>query len=55
MAIKQAKTAQKSGDSDKPTCPDCKADLKVVKFAGYGDTGLFWVCEKDCGYKKRTR
>jgi hypothetical protein len=55
MGAKKAKTAQKGGAaSNKRQCPDCGAESKVVMFAGYGDKGFFWVCEKDCGFKQRT-
>ena len=36
-------------------CPDCGNEAKIIMYAGYGDRGLFWVCEKACGYKQRTR
>ena len=55
MGAKKAKTAQKGGAVGKPTCPDCGSDIRVVMYAGYGDKGFFWVCDKDCGYKQRTR
>jgi hypothetical protein len=56
MAEKKAKTAQK-GDSalQKRSCPSCGAESRVMLFAGYGRRGLFWVCEKSCGYVARTR
>lgn len=55
MATK-AKTALKGGEkAAKQACPECGEEIKVVKFAGYGRKGLFWVCEKkDCGYTQRT-
>lgn len=55
MGAKKAKTAQKAAPMQKATCPDCGAEAKVVMFAGFGDRGLFWVCDKNCGYKQRTR
>jgi hypothetical protein len=57
MAEKKAKTAQKSGaSSNRHACPSCGADSKVTYFTGYGaHKGLFWVCEKACGYMARTR
>ena len=55
MAEKKAKTAEKGGAAlQKRTCPSCNADVKVYKYAGWGPTGLFWVCEKNCGYAERT-
>lgn len=55
MGVKKAKTAQKAGVADKPVCPECGADVRVVKFAGAGKRGMFWVCDKACGYEKRTK
>lgn len=55
MGVKKAKTAQKASPTQKQTCPDCGAETKVVLFAGFGERGLFWVCDKNCGYKQRTR
>ena len=55
MATKKAKTAIKGGIAEKPTCPDCGSEIRVVRYAGFGPKGLFWVCEKTCGYLKRTR
>jgi hypothetical protein len=55
MGAKKAKTAQKTSTQQKHVCPDCGSDARIVMYAGYGDRGLFWVCEKACGYKQRTR
>ena len=57
MAEKKAKTAEKSGadQQKKHLCPSCGAESKVVQFSGFGPRGFFWVCEKTCGYSKRTR
>lgn len=55
MGAKKAKTAQKTSTQQKHVCPDCGSDARIVMFAGYGDRGLFWVCDKACGYKQRTR
>ncbi len=55
MASKKAKTAQKATAADKQVCPECEADVRVVKFVGAGKRGMFWVCDKDCGYTKRTK
>lgn len=51
MATKGAKGDQ---GGDRRTCPDCGAELRVVRYAGYGPKGLFWVCEKNCGFMQRT-
>jgi len=55
MGAKKAKTAQKTSTQQKHVCPDCGSEARIVMYAGYGDRGLFWVCEKSCGYKQRTR
>lgn len=56
MAEKKAKTAEKSGDAGrKHLCPSCGAESRVVQFTGFGPRGHFWVCEKSCGYTRRTR
>mgnify|MGYP003332574937 FL=1 len=55
MGAKKAKTAQKSTVQEKNSCPDCGSESRIVMYAGFGDRGLFWVCEKNCGYKQRTR
>ena len=57
MAEKKAKTAQKGGSVavHKHVCPSCGSDSRVTYFTGFGPKGLFWVCEKACGYKARTR
>lgn len=55
MGAKKAKTAQKTSTQQKHVCPDCGSEARIVMYAGYGDRGLFWVCEKTCGYKQRTR
>ncbi len=55
MAEKRAKTAQKgAAAANRHECPSCGADSKVTLYTGYGPKGLFWVCEKGCGYKART-
>jgi hypothetical protein len=57
MAEKKAKTAEKGGDKGGQArkCPSCGADSRVVQFAGSGQRGFFWVCDKNCGYTLRTR
>jgi len=57
VAEKKAKTAEKSGaDAQKKhLCPSCGAESRVVQYTGFGPRGFFWVCEKACGYTKRTR
>ena len=55
MATKKAKTAQKTRADQQELCPECGADVRAVKFAGAGKRGMFWVCEKGCGYTKRTK
>jgi hypothetical protein len=56
MAEKKAKTAQKGvAATHRHVCPSCGADSRVTYFTGFGPKGLFWVCEKGCGYKARTR
>jgi len=55
MATKAAKTAQKTSSDTKPPCPECGADTRVVRYVGFGPKGLFWVCDKKCGYMLRTR
>ena len=56
MAEKKAKTAEKAGDAGrKLLCPSCGAESRVVEYTGFGPRGFFWVCEKNCGYTKRTR
>jgi hypothetical protein len=56
MADKKAKTAEKGAEGGrKLACPACGAESRVVEFTGYGPRGFFWVCEKNCGYTKRTR
>ncbi len=56
MATKKAKTALKAGESGsaKRACPECGAETKVVRYEGFGPRGMFWVCEKECGYMQRT-
>jgi hypothetical protein len=51
----KAKTAQKAPAEQKRACPECSADVRVVRYAGFGPKGLFWVCDKNCGYVQRTR
>ena len=57
MAEKKAKTAEKSSadQQKKHLCPSCGAESRVVQYTGFGPRGFFWVCEKTCGYTKRTR
>jgi len=57
VATKKAKTAIKggAGQDNKRLCPECEAEARVVRYAGFGPKGLFWVCEKKCGYMERTR
>ncbi len=56
MAEKKAKTAEKAGAAQqKVLCPSCGAEARVVQFAGFGPRGFFWVCEKNCGYSRRTK
>jgi ssDNA-binding Zn-finger/Zn-ribbon topoisomerase 1 len=56
MAEKKAKTAQKGSVAvHRHVCPNCGSDSRVTYFTGFGPKGLFWVCEKACGYKSRTR
>ena len=55
MAERKSKTAEKSGEVRKMPCPSCGAESRVVQFTGFGPRGFFWVCEKNCGYTKRTR
>ena len=58
MAVKQAKTAQKAAPVDKKLCPECGAksgsEVRVVRYTGFGPRGLFWACDKNCGYMQRT-
>ncbi len=51
----KAKTAQKSAEMAKRECPDCHSEVRVIRYAGFGPRGLFWVCEKNCGFMERTR
>jgi len=51
----KAKTAQKTASEQKNACPDCGAESRIVRYAGFGPKGLFWVCEKTCGYMRRSR
>jgi len=54
--VKKAKTAEKGGAAQqKRTCPSCGADTRVTLFTGWGPKGLFWMCDKNCGYVGRTR
>jgi ribosomal protein S27AE len=55
MAEKKAKTAEKSTAAQKHSCPSCGSESRVTFFAGHGPKGLFWVCDKNCGYTERTR
>jgi hypothetical protein len=55
LATKKAKTAIKGGAvAEKPKCPQCQSERRVMRYTGYGPRGLFWVCEKNCGYMERT-
>ncbi|MBI3250055.1 MAG: hypothetical protein HYZ50_26470 [Deltaproteobacteria bacterium] len=53
----KAKTAQKSELRVKRFCPTCGggAEMKVIQFAGYGQKGFFWVCEKNADHMSPTR
>lgn len=53
---KKAKTGEKAGRElqRKRTCPTCNSDTNVVRYTGFGQKGLFWVCEKNCGFMERT-
>jgi ribosomal protein S27AE len=56
MATKRAKTAEKGGPAHaKRGCPSCGGEVRVTLFAGHGQRGFFWVCDKNCGYMERTR
>jgi len=56
VAAKRAKTAQKTNAEKQQECPRCGSDVRVVRYAGFGPRGLFWVCEKnDCEFMERTR
>ena len=57
MAEKKAKTAEKGvGEvQHKHLCPNCGAESRVTKFAGFGRRGFYLVCEKACGFVGRTR
>ena len=57
MGVKKAKTAQKgTGTGDERVCSECETPLKVVRFAGFGRRGLFWVCGTEgCREPERTR
>jgi hypothetical protein len=56
MAEKKAKTAEKNADAmRKHLCPSCGSESRVVQYVGSGPRGFFWVCDKNCGYTKRTR
>jgi hypothetical protein len=56
MAEKRAKTAEKGADARKSRpCPTCGAEARVVHFTGFGPRGFYWLCEKACGYRERTR
>lgn len=55
MAEKKAKTAEKSSAAQKHLCPSCGTESRVTMFTGFGRKGLFWVCDKNCGYVERTR
>ncbi len=54
----KAKTAQKSDAlRAKRFCPTCGTgtEMKVIQFAGYGQKGFFWVCEKNTDHMLPTR
>lgn len=54
---KKAKTGEKTGRDvgHKHMCPKCDSEAHIVRFAGFGPKGLFWVCDKaDCTYTMRT-
>ena len=54
----KAKTAQKSDALRmKKFCPTCGggAEMKIMQFAGYGQKGFFWVCEKNIDHIAPTR
>lgn len=53
---KKAKTGEKSGREfgTKHMCPNCNVEAHIVRYAGFGQKGLFWVCDKECGYSMRT-
>jgi ssDNA-binding Zn-finger/Zn-ribbon topoisomerase 1 len=56
MADKKAKTAEKTGVlQTKHLCPSCGSESRVMYFAGFGQRGFFWVCDKNCGYTERAR
>jgi hypothetical protein len=53
---KRAKTAEKSADAvKKRACPSCGAEARVVQFTGFGPRGFYWLCDKACGFRERTR
>jgi len=54
LATKKAKTAQKEAPTAKATCPQCGADVRIVRYAGFGQRGMFWVCDKNCGFSQRS-
>jgi hypothetical protein len=54
----KAKTAQKLDTLRmKRFCPTCGAgaEMKVIQFAGYGQKGFFWVCDKNSDHTVATR
>jgi hypothetical protein len=55
MAARHAKTAQKRTTETVPVCPACSGSLQAVRLAGSGHNGMFWVCENQCGFNRRTR
>ncbi len=56
MAEKTAKSADKGGARGRQhICPNCHSETRVTLFVGYGRRGLYWVCEKNCGYVARRR
>jgi len=52
----KAKTAQKADAArNKRFCSTCGAESKVIQFAGFGQKGFFWVCDKNADHVMRTR
>lgn len=54
----KARTAQKADALRvKRLCPTCGggAEMKVVQFAGHGQKGFFWVCDKNIAHTIPTR
>ena len=56
MAEKKGRSSRKGAVRDLDhVCPSCGSDSRVMLFTGFGMKGYFWVCEKECGYRVRTR